>query len=299
MSITTERPDARGSAGRRPERVLLATDGGLAGVTAVRWLADRGADHPLDVDVVEVVDADPADLTGRSAARRADAVRVTEQASSLLRYLATGVAAHAEVLVGEPIPTLRRHAADADLAVVGTNRAARGTPHLAASFATRLVAGCPCPVVVVPRGWEPSPGPVVVGAEGDGSDVAALAFAAAEAEARGRRLVVVHSWRLAAIAAPFFEVDVEAAEEGEAAASARLEEAAAAVRRAHPDLQVAPVLGRDDPVHALVRAERGAAMVVVGTHGLTGIDRMLLGSVSREVLERPACPIAVVPPAAA
>jgi nucleotide-binding universal stress UspA family protein len=298
MSITTERRDARGSAGRRPEHVLLATDGGPAGVAAVRWLADRGHGRPLDVDVVEVVDADPADLTGRAAARRAGAARATEQARNLLQYLATGVAAHAEVLVGEPIPTLRRRAAGADLAVVGTNRAARGTPHLTASFATRLVAGCPCPVVVVPRGWEPSTGPVVVGAEGDGSDDAALVFAAAEAESLEKPLVIVHSWRLAAVASPFFEVDVEAAEAGEAAANARLSEIADAVQQAHPDVRVTPVLGQDDPVHALVRAERGATIVVVGTHGLSGIDRMLLGSVSREVLERPACPIAVVPPAA-
>jgi nucleotide-binding universal stress UspA family protein len=295
MSTTTVHAEVREGPARRPERVLLATDGGLAGVAAIRWLAERGHDRALEVDVVEVVDADPADVTGRSAARRADATRATEQAKVLLMHLAPRVAAQAEVLLGDPIPTLRRRAGGADIVVVGTNRAARGTPHLTASFATRLASGCSCPVVVVPRGWETSAGPVVVGAEGDGSDAAALDFAAAEAEALHRHLVLVHAWRLAAIAASesVTDVDTKAVEQ---AASARLSDVAEDVRRAHPGVQVAPVLGHDEPVHALVRAERGAAMVVVGTHGLTAVDRLLLKSVSREVMERPTCPIVVVPP---
>jgi nucleotide-binding universal stress UspA family protein len=34
----------------------------------------------------------------------------------------------------------------------------------------------------------------------------------------------------------------------------------------------------------------------VGSHELTVLDRMLLASVSRGVLERPPCPVVIVPP---
>jgi nucleotide-binding universal stress UspA family protein len=40
----------------------------------------------------------------------------------------------------------------------------------------------------------------------------------------------------------------------------------------------------------------GASLIVMGTHGRSGIDHMLLGSVAEKVLHKAPCPILVVPP---
>lgn len=40
----------------------------------------------------------------------------------------------------------------------------------------------------------------------------------------------------------------------------------------------------------------GAGLVVVGTHGRTGLDRLLLGSVAEEVIHRASCPVVTVRP---
>ncbi|MEV0966083.1 universal stress protein [Streptomyces sp. NPDC049910] len=47
--------------------------------------------------------------------------------------------------------------------------------------------------------------------------------------------------------------------------------------------------------HLLVESSRGAELVVVGTHGRTGLRRLVLGSVSGEVPHTAECPVAVVP----
>jgi nucleotide-binding universal stress UspA family protein len=41
----------------------------------------------------------------------------------------------------------------------------------------------------------------------------------------------------------------------------------------------------------------GASLIVVGTHGRTGIEHVLMGSVAERVVQRAACPVLVVPQA--
>jgi nucleotide-binding universal stress UspA family protein len=43
-----------------------------------------------------------------------------------------------------------------------------------------------------------------------------------------------------------------------------------------------------------VAAEVGCDLIVLGTHGRTGLGRMLLGSVAEQVVRRAACPVLTV-----
>lgn len=278
---------------RRTERVVLATDGGLAGLSAMRWIADRARTHTLDVTVLDVVDV--PDLPGwEEGERHWAADRAVRQVGDYLSWAAASVNCTGKVVAGDPRTRIAGATEGADLLVVGTNRVG-ASRHLVASFSTKVAEAAECPTVVVPRGWERSTGPVIVGVEGDGSDDAAVEFAAHEAEVLRRDLVLVHAWHLTGIVAPAFAVELDR-RAVETAASGRLSSVANAARTRYPHLRIAPLLAHDEPVSAIVRAGEGASLVVVGAHSLSMIDRALLTSVSRGVLERPTCPVAIVRP---
>lgn len=276
------------------EHLVLATDGGLASLSAMRWIAERARAHVLDLDVVVVLDQERVLGGILEGARTKEAGRAVQAAADYLAWVAPSVHVATSVLAGAPRATLQRLSADADLLVVGTNRVGPLSHRLLATFSTRLAEAAACPTVVVPRGWERSAGPVVVGIAGDSSDDAAVEFAAHEAEVLRRRLVLVHAWHLRPDVNPAFaaDQDVQAATAAHSAHLAVVEER---VRAAHPRLEVARVLQQSQAVQALLRAGEGAALLVVGSHELTILDRMLLASVSRGVLERPPCPVVIVP----
>jgi len=50
-----------------------------------------------------------------------------------------------------------------------------------------------------------------------------------------------------------------------------------------------------DPAGEIVRiaAEEGVEMIVLGTHGRSGMTRMLMGSVAETVVRRASCPVLV------
>ena len=49
------------------------------------------------------------------------------------------------------------------------------------------------------------------------------------------------------------------------------------------------------PARELVEASHGADLVVVGSRGGGGFSRLMLGSVSSQVVEHAACPVVVIP----
>ena len=61
-------------------------------------------------------------------------------------------------------------------------------------------------------------------------------------------------------------------------------------------LHVDYVLSEEDPVTAILRtqADLGCDLVVLGTHGLTGVRRWFTGSLAEEVVRRAPCPVLVV-----
>lgn len=78
------------------------------------------------------------------------------------------------------------------------------------------------------------------------------------------------------------------------AASADFDAAIADAVGAEPAIGIERRLVEGDAGEVLVAESAGADLVVVGSHGRTGIKAALLGSVSRHVVDRAACPVVVV-----
>ncbi|MGH7359221.1 MAG: universal stress protein [Candidatus Rokuibacteriota bacterium] len=63
-------------------------------------------------------------------------------------------------------------------------------------------------------------------------------------------------------------------------------------------VQTSPLLAEGPPAAASVRAasRKRADLLVLGTHGRTGVRRMLLGSVAERVVRTASCPVLTVRP---
>ena len=124
----------------------------------------------------------------------------------------------------------------------------------------------------------------------------ALDQAADLARAVGADLTVAH----VVAPPPPVATDLLVAPGGVAAEAAREEEAALEAWRAVAEARAGrPVRGRlltGDPARELVRlaSEGGCDLVVMGTHGRTGLRRALLGSVAAAVVREAPCPVLVV-----
>jgi nucleotide-binding universal stress UspA family protein len=68
------------------------------------------------------------------------------------------------------------------------------------------------------------------------------------------------------------------------------------VRPANPKIPVSHVLLEGDPAGEISRyaADAGIDVIVIGTHGRTGVDRLVMGSVAERVMREAKCSVLVV-----
>jgi nucleotide-binding universal stress UspA family protein len=157
-----------------------------------------------------------------------------------------------------------------------------------------VVTHAHCPVLVArPSGTGVGSQPVVVGVDGSEHSTAAVRLAFEEAMLRQVSLRAVHIHCIAP------EADAECGNHvgyGAATAQARAEQLIhdTTARWAHtyPDVKIEtePMYAPDVPA-ALLDAATTADLVVVGTRGHSAITSLLLGSTSRALVERAACPV--------
>jgi nucleotide-binding universal stress UspA family protein len=119
---------------------------------------------------------------------------------------------------------------------------------------------------------------------------AALPHAAALARQKGARLLIVHVEE-PPLAYGSGELYYGLAEPDTARILAMLE----AVKPADPEVAFEQRLTMGDPAAEICRiaADEGAEMIVIGTHGRTGLFRLLMGSVAESILRRAPCPVLV------
>jgi nucleotide-binding universal stress UspA family protein len=287
-----------------PTRVLFASDGSedseLAATTAVGLAKITGSQlHVLHVapafpDYFEPSDPQPGPTEREARRILEEEVKKIENVGGTVAqsHLRRGGAAEEVIELAEELET--------GLIVLGSRGRGRIRRALMGSVSDSVVRHAHCPVLVVR--WKPVTFPAKILLATDGSEEAALAAqSAADLAARtGSELHLTHvgtalshvQYSLGAEVGPLPAgpqelLDKEAKEVLEAQLE-RMREAGASVTEAHL------MSGRADE-EIIVRAEQvGADIVVVGSRGLGGVRRALMGSVSDSVVRHAHCPVLVV-----
>lgn len=138
--------------------------------------------------------------------------------------------------------------------------------------------------------------PVVVGVDGSPQSEVAAQHAADAAVRRAAPLMLVHGYlHPFRYGVPFDPYAVRLPPPS-ADAVKMLDEMAAELRTARPNLTVATRQSPGGPAAALVDASQHAQLVVIGSRGHGGFAGLLLGSVSAQVAAHAHCPVLVVRP---
>ena len=192
----------------------------------------------------------------------------------------------AELADGSAAHMLCERSKTAEMVVVGCLGHSE-LPGLLLGSVSWQVAGHASGRVVVARGeWRPAnqaPGPVVVGVDGSLAAQAAVGFACEEAALRDVPLVAVCA--LTDASGRLGEGHQVEEDFGQLMASQAKE---------HPEITVIRRVVAGTPRAALLAASADAQMLVVGSRGRGGLDRMCLGSVAQAVLHHAPCPVGVV-----
>lgn len=264
------------------DKVLLASDGGVASAAALRWVLDYVGLRPAEVEIVDVVDlVTKADV---DATRRR---RSVEGMAGLLRLFVPGL----RVAIARPD--------DADsafegspgaLVVIGVHRGDRVRSRLV-ERALERAAG---PVVIVPSEWISRRGPVIVGIGAEDGPSRALAFAEKEAAALRTGLRLIHAWETTGPGEipPEWDFGTDSIPERQRRALAQF---ARREERSHPDLPITAEAVQGRLVKKLAAAARTASLLVVGQSHRPALARALFGSPERGLLDQLPCPVAIVP----
>jgi len=286
-------------------RIVVGIDGSEHSGNALEWAVARAR---LGGEQLELLNAYslPPDLdfygySGPGARQPVDwfsdfSEHVLDAAAARVRELAPDLTCTLTSKVGHPAHMLAAASEAADAVVVGRRGLGSAASALLGSVSNRLAIQTRCPLVVVGEGEHPTTGPIVVGVDGSEFGTKALRYAIAEAAVRKTSVRAVAAYDLLH---PGFQADPEliarmrADVEAEAAdtVTRALDEAQ---RTGNPSVSVDDVAVEGRAAEAILGNAKDAQLIVVGSHGKGLVRRVLLGSVSRQVLHDADRPVAVV-----
>ena len=270
--------------GGRLERIMVATDGSEYSAGALRTAVElaRAAGAKLYVTAIAVFNPEYATtVPGIEETALAKA-----RADVVVAAATTAGVDHEEVVMeaGDPYLGIIEAAEEyrADLIVMG-RRGRRGLARDVLGVATaRVIGHAPCNVLVVPRGAHLGKGSLLAATDGS-----RLGDAAAWTAGRIAKLLA----RPVSIVSSILPTHNEARRQ---VAVAAVERAKAGLGAEHVEVTGIIAEGRAEQVIVDQALKTNAALIAVGTHGRTGFDRLLMGSVAERVIGFADRPVLVV-----
>lgn len=208
-----------------------------------------------------------------------------------------GITVTGQAIVGTPVVNLLEATPPGDVLVVSATSQKSRMADVLGSVATGVVHRAHGPVIVV-HGPVPHDAPlhrIVVGLDGHDESATSIHWACELARLTGARLELVHAWEYpyrtkdAVFGSPQADMQRDATQFAEAAVAALSDDDRAVVSAT----QVVEGLTAD----VLVDVSKDADLLVVGSRGRGGVRSLLLGSVTRKVVQHAGCTVAVVPSA--
>lgn len=293
--------------------IVVGIDGSDSSERALRWAVEEALLESRDLALVHAVALD-AMFRSQPGLEQAHVVElVWDGARELLATsveLATRLLAdegsherrrrtpqvHAALRSGDPRSVLVELSREATCLVLGSRGRGSVRSLLLGSVGLAVTDRAECPVVVIrPHREGLVRRGVLVGVDGTEASLPALEYAYRQASQRDLPLTVVHCYYN--LAFPDTGPVVEYADDSLEQRRLLLAESVAGMGEKYPDVHVAVELVRGLPEDRLVERSRQMHLVVVGTAPMSWIDGLLLGDVSRRVVERAQSVVAVVPSA--
>ena len=272
--------------------VICGYDGSRDARRAVAWAAAWARDHGT---TLRVISADRA--VGRVVQFDETARANVEGAMrDQLGELTYDVDTTFSVVADNPVGALVAAAEGASAVVVGSRGLTAREDFAMGSTSAGVVEHATCPVIVITPHTPDTPpaGPVVLAADGSAAGDPAVAFAFAEAERRRVGVRAVHTVEVPRLpGASLFDLD-ELAESVLAEDEKEVTDALAPHEARHPEVSVDLVLVVGEPAPTIAAEAADAALLVTGSRGHGGFAGMLLGSVSRRLLQTAPCAVVVV-----
>lgn len=285
-----------------PRPVVVGIDGSEGSCLALAWAVEevRRQHLPLMALCAWQSDDAPETMAPLVSTVEEQCRSILETATADVRKLSPGIDLRTRIVHAQPASALIASSRHAHTVVVGSRGLGAVKEALVGSTSMQLAAhASSCPVVVV-REVTARHGAnrrVVVGVDGSDLSTEATGYAFEQAAQRGLGLTVLHAWdanfyasSVALSALPETWNDLEVEQEGITSS------AIAGWAAKYPDVDVRTHVIQGRPADILVDASAGGELVVVGSRGRGGFRGLLLGSVSRNVLHRAHCPVAVIRP---
>ncbi len=287
--------------------IVVGVDGSEPAAAALEWAAHQASLENRPLTVVHGCGLPGAmqdfeDIVANERGLRSVGRSILREAVQDVHLAHPTIAVKSLVTMGHPETVLLEASETADLLVVGARGRGTVASALLGSVSAVVARESVCPVVVVrtydEREEQEEPRRVVVGVDGTPVSTAAVEFAFRMASVRRAPLTLLHAtWDLREQASSLIDLrsyaeKVNLSEEEERLVS----ETVAGLCEKYPDVAVTESYRRGEPVRRLVEASRDASLVVVGTRARRLLATTLLGSVSRGVMERAYCPVAVARP---
>lgn len=279
-------------------RIVVGIDGSEESGAALEWAIARAQLGGEQLELINtynhVIQMDFFGYRGLSDGSMEWMVQLSQEvlaaAQARVRDLAPGVECSTKSVPGHPSPVLIAASEGAAMVVVGRRGLGGAASALLGSVSNRITVESQCPVVVVGHDGVPSDGPIVVGVDGSEFGAEALRFAIAEAALRRTSVRAVAAY---GTVHPAIGADPELVARMRAELDAETEDT---ITEGVGDVTVTVerVAAEGPAADAILEHARDAQLVVVGSHGKGLVRRVLLGSVSRAVLNDADRPVAVV-----
>jgi nucleotide-binding universal stress UspA family protein len=220
--------------------------------------------------------------------------------------VAPGADTEVRLVQGHSAPHALHNAAeeiDAGMLVIGSTSEGKVGRLLPGTTATRLMHGAPCPLAIVPHGWQPGGGLSTIGVAYVDSEEGrnALHGAVALARAGGAKLRVLSAGKAHGFhqtqgggdaltpATTYGDVGstIRAATERAVAVATRAEDGAG--------VEIEPDVSVGDPADFLIGASAHVDLLICGSRGYGPARSVLLGGVTRRVTAEAHCPVIVLP----